>query len=184
MKLIIFALIIFISFVCVNAQTKADVDCVRGTPERIINKKYYPAATFKLTKSKENPSEQIGTEKVRLDKNTNLIIFNSGCEYFSLTFSYELSGFSHKLGDTKFWYQKAISLMTKLEKGIRSKDKWLIKKGTNGLRLYIKKTRTPKFETDIDFGFSEIREFAIVNKAKKQAGNKYQFEVSYSVGPL
>lgn len=184
MKPIIFALLILISFVCVNAQSKADVDCIRGTPQRIINKKHYPPATFKLTKNKEYPFEQTGTEKVRLDKNTNLIIFNSGCEYFSLTFSYELSGFSHKLSDTKFWYQKAISLMAKLEKGIRSTDKWLIKKGTKALKLYIKKTRTPKFETDIDFGISEIREFVIVKKAVKQGQNKYQFEVSFSVGPL
>jgi hypothetical protein len=183
MKTIIFASLVFISFVCVNAQTKADVDCVRSVPEPILSKKYFPTATFSLTKNKENPSEQIGTEKIKLNKNTSLTIKNWGCENYTLTFRYELNKFSHKLEDTKFWYKKAIELMKQIKSGIRSADKSLIERGTNALSSYIKKTKKPKFETDISFGGKEIRDIVIVNKARKQ-GQKYQLEVTFSVGHL
>jgi hypothetical protein len=183
MKTIIFASLIFISFICVNAQSKADFECVRSVPEPILSKKYFPLKTFSLSKNTENPSERIGTEKVKLDKNTSLTIKNWGCENYTLTFRYEISGFSHKSADSKFWYKKAIELMKQVKSGIRSTDKSLIERGTNALSSYIKKTKKPKFETDISFGGKEIRDIVIVNKARKQ-GQKFQLEVTFSVGPL
>jgi hypothetical protein len=183
MKTLVFTSLIFISVICASAQ-KSAVECVRSVPEPILSKKHFPGKTFNLTNNQENPSEQIGTEKVKLNTNTNLTIKNWGCENYTLTFRFETGGFSHNLEDTKFWYRKIVELMNQIKKGIRSTDRGLINRGANALSSYLKRTRKQKFEHEISFGGNEIRYFVIVNKTKKLEREKYRIEITYSVGPL
>jgi hypothetical protein len=180
-----FASLLIIAFVlCAKGQTTQSSDCVRAIPEPIIKKTVFPKTSFKLVKGKSYPFESVGYEKVQIKNGLNLIIINSGCENYTLTFRFEVSNLSHKIEDARFWYRKAVELMLMVKKGIRTPDTGLINRGTNAINSYIKKNRKLKYENYIDFGGSEIRDVAVVDKVKKQGRKKYQIEVSYGVGPL
>ncbi len=180
-----FACLLIIAFVlCAQGQASQSGECVRAIPEPIIKKQVFPKKSFKLEKSKSYPFESVGYEKVQIENSLNLTIINSGCENYTLTFRFELSNLSHRIEDTRFWYRKAVELMLMVKKGIRSQDSSLINRGTNAVNSYIKKNIKPKYENYIDFGGSEIRNVAVVNKVKKQGQKKYQIEISYGIGPL
>ncbi len=184
MKYYFASLLIIVFVLCAKGQTTQSSDCVRAIPEPIIKKQVFPKKSFQLEKRKSYPFESVGYEKVQIKNGINLTIINSGCENYTLTFRFEVSNLSHKTEDTRFWYRKAVELMLMVKKGIRSQDKNLITRGTNAINSYIKKNRKLKYENYIDFGGSDIRDVAVVDKVKKQGRKKYQIEVSYSIGPL
>ncbi len=181
----LFALLLSITFVlCGRGQTLQSSDCVRAIPEPIMIRRVFPKKAFKLEKNKSYPFESIGYEKVQIKNGLNLTIINSGCENYTLTFQFDLSGFSHKIEDTNFWYRKTVELMLMTKKGIRPQDINLINRGTKAVSSYIEKNGKPKYENYIYFGGSEIRDVVVVNKVKKQGLKKYRVEISYGVGPL
>jgi hypothetical protein len=180
-----FTTLLIIAFaLCAQGQTTQSDDCVRAIPEPIIKKTVFPKTSFKLIKNKSYPFESVGYEKVQIKNGIDLTIINSGCENYTLTFRFELSNLSHQTEDAKFWYRKAVELMLMVKKGIRSQDTNLIVRGTNAINSYIKKNRKLKYENYIDFGGSDIRDVAVVDKVEKQGRRKYQIEISYSIGPL
>ena len=175
-------LLILITVYGANAQ-KTSVECVRSVPVPILKKSVFPKKTFNLTKSKENPGEMIGYEKVKVNKGSDLTIVNAGCENYTLTFQFLVKNQNRPTTDTKFWYKTAIELMNSIKKGIRSVDLDLINRGLRAVTTYLHKTKKPKFENYLEFGGTDIRDTVVLDKVSQQAG-KHKVAISFSVGPL
>lgn len=178
MKSLFLIILILIATFCANAQ-----DCVRSIPVPILKKSVFPKKTFTLTKNKENPSEKIGYEKTKVNKDIDLTIVNAGCENYTLIFQFFVKNLNRSSNDTKYWYSKAIELMNLVKKGIRSQDINLINRGLKAISSYKNKTKNPKFENYIEFGGTEIRDTVVLDKVSKQ-GLKNKIEIAFSVGSL
>ena len=179
-----FFLEIFVLMLTVSAFSQEPLmKCVRSVPEPILKKSVFPKTTFTKTKNKENTGETIGSEKVRLDKNTDLTIKNWGCENYTLTFQFLVKNESQKTSNTKFWYGKAIDLMNSVKKGISKEDINLINRGLKAISAYKNKTKNPKYENYIEIGGTEIRDVVVLEKVAEQ-GNKHKVEISFGIGPL
>ena len=166
-----------------NKETKSqEFECVRAKPEAIINNSIFPDTTFKLEKNKEFPKQETGFESVKFKNGDKLIIENTGCENYTLIFRFETGRFSNNPDNIRLWYKNAVSLMEQTIKGIREPN--LLVRGTKALKSYLKKTKTPQFNEEIDFGGKEIREVVSIAKVEKLSEKNYQVEVSYGVGPL
>lgn len=159
------------------------MECVRSVPEPILKKSVFPKTTFTKTKNEENTSETIGYEKVKINKNVDLTIKNWGCENYTLTFQFLIRNQSQKIGNTKFWYDKAIELMNLVKKGIRAEDISLINRGLKAFSVYRNKSKNPKYENYIEFGGTEIKDVVVLEKVTEQGGN-HSLEISFGVGPL
>jgi hypothetical protein len=182
MKIIFPTFFILLLSCSIFSQTPV-MDCVRSVPEPILMKSVFPTKTFTKTKNKENTGETIGFEKVKVNKNVDLTIKNYGCENYTLTFQFLVGNQSQRIGDTKFWYDKAFELMNLVKKGIRREDINLINRGLKAISNYRKKTKNPKYENHIDFGGKEIRDVVVLERVVRQ-GKKHKVEISFGVGPL
>ncbi len=167
-----------------GAQVKNEFECVRSGPERILKKRSYPKATFVLDKDKDNRFEKIGYERVRLDRKTKLTIVNYGCENYTLIFRFEINESGQKVGNTRFWYQKLITLMQGLKNGIRSKDASFVDRGTRALSSYVKRNRVVRTQKHIKFGGTEIEEMVSMERVIKKGPNRFIIAASYGVGTL
>lgn len=181
MKIIFLFLLFICSAFFVNAQTQSS-ECVRAAPQPIVIKRFFPKTTFLLKKNKAYPFELTGFETVNLKNGDKLVIENGGCENFSLSFRFETSRFIGKPTDAKFWYQKAIQLMQKIQSGIDAPI--AIRKGIKALNSYLQKTLHPKFNQEIDFGGREIRDVTSLVGVKKLRQKSYNIELFFTTGPL
>lgn len=178
----VFSLIIF----CVlssPAQNGNSSECVRARPARILSREVYPQAKFKLVKNKSFPFEYVGYETARLKNGDDLTIKNYGCENYSLDFQFETSRFVNNSNRTIFWYQAAVKLMNSINDGL-IKDEYLPVKGTKALSSYIGKSKTVRFNKEIDFGGTEIRDVVFLPPVRKGRKGKFIVEVSFGTGPL
>jgi hypothetical protein len=181
MKHLLLSLLITCFGICINAQTQSD-ECVRAAPKPIVIKKIFPKTTFVIKKNKAFPFELKGFETVNFKNGDKLVIENGGCENFTLIFRFETDRFSEKPADVKFWYQKSIQLMREMLSGIDAPI--ALRQGTNALASYLKKTSRPKFNQEIDFGGTEIRDTTSLVSVKKINQNRYKIELFFSTGPL
>ena len=133
---------------------------MRAAPKPIVIKRVFPKTTFLLKKNKAYPFESIGFETVNFKNGDKLVIENSGCENFTLIFWFETSRFIGTPNDVKLGYQTAIRLMQEIQSGIDAPI--AIRKGIRALNTYATKTTHPQFNREIDFGGSDIRDFASV----------------------
>jgi len=158
-------------------------ECVRATPESIVKKKIFPKTKFTLRKNEEFPFQPIGFETVEFDNGDNLTIENTGCENFTLIFYFETSRFSGKTDDARFWYRAAARLIEQTRKGLID-DTTLVRNGTKALNSYIKKNKTLKFDEEISFGGTVIREIVTLGEVEKLKNGRYKIELSFGIGPL
>ena len=112
-----------------------------------------------------------------------MIITNTGCEYYYLSFRFETKRFSARTTDTKYWFKRAVELIEKTESGINDAPIQM-KKAAAALKSYLKRTKKPQFGEEIDYGGNDIRTFVTVKKIQKLSKNKFALEITFAVGPL
>jgi len=166
-----------------NAVNNDSYECARSTPKSIIKRRVFSKTNFTLQKNKDFPFESIGFETVEFENGDKLIIENTGCENYTLIFRFQTSRFSGKSEDARFWYRAAVQLIEQTRKGLVDETN-LVTNGTKALNLYIKNNKTLKFDEEIDFGGTEIRDVVTLSKVKKPKGNRYKIELSFGIGPL
>jgi hypothetical protein len=152
-------------------------DCIRGQAESVIKKTVYPNSNFKI-----NDDKLTGTETVDLGNGEKLIIYNWGCEYYVLTFRFETVRFQADTTDIKYWMDKAVSLMSELEKGLDAPLD--IKTGTIATRYFIKGNKNYELRQEIVYDTAVIRDFVTLDRIQKLGDKKYGVEISYGTGPL
>ena len=136
-------------------------DCTRAVPESIVKKSVFPQTTFDLSEDKRT-----GTETVTFSDGDKLIITNTGCEYYYLSFRFETKRFSARTTDTKYWFKRAVELIEKTESGINDAPIQM-KKAAAALKSHLKRTKKPQFGEEIDYGGNDIRTFVTVKKIQK-----------------
>jgi len=152
-------------------------DCIRGQAESVINKRVYPNAIFKL-----NSDNHTGTETVDLENGEKLIIDNWGCEYFVLTFRFETERFQADTTDTKYWLDKAVSLMREIEKGLDAPLD--IEGGTLATENFLKQNKDYNLGEEIVYDDDSIRDFVTIDRIQKISNKRFGIEISYATGPL
>ncbi len=161
-----------------NSDWQKNDDCIRAVPESIVKKSVFPQTTFNLSEDKRT-----GTETVELPNGDKLIITNTGCEYYYLSFRFETERFSAPTTDTQYWFKRAVEIIEETENGI-SDAPIQINKAVTALESYLEKTKKPQFGEEIDYGGNDIRTFVTVNKVQKLAKSKFALEITFAVGPL
>jgi hypothetical protein len=152
-------------------------DCIRGQATSVIKKTIYPISTFKL-----NDDNHTGTEIVDLKNGDKLIINNTGCEYYVLTFRFETIRFQADTTDIKFWMDKAAILMTEIEDGLDAPLD--TPGGTLATRKYLDENKTYSLGEEIVYDDDVIRDFVTFDRIQKISDTKYAIEISYATGPL
>lgn len=152
-------------------------DCVRGKADPIVKKSVFPNSVFKL-----NADSLTAIEKIDLKSGDKVIIENTGCEYYVLSFRIETSKYQADTTDIPFWYNKAYLLVTEISKGIDSPIQ--IEKGLEYLKSYIDKNQKLELGEEIEFGGNDIRDFLSVNRIQKLTDKKFAIEISFATGPL
>lgn len=163
-----------------SAQTSTNFDssgCIRGQAESVIKNSVYPNAIFKL-----NPDNQTGIETIDLGNGETLTIKNWGCEYFVLTFRFETIRFQSDTTDTKYWIDKAVTLMQEIEKGLNSPLD--IEGGTLAARNFLKENNDYTIGQEIVYDDDLMRDFVTIDRIQKISGKRYAIEISYATGPL
>ena len=167
-----------------NTGTEAEQanDCVRGKAEPVIQKEDYPNTSFVLQADGIS-----GMETVNFDNGDRLIIRNTGCEYYVLSFRFETSQYQHDTTDLGAWYQAAHRLMTGLLGGLHAPLD--IKKGLVALESYVLKDEKNNFKNlqlgeEIDFGGNDIRSYVTLESVEKIGSKKYGVTISFAMGPL
>lgn len=158
-------------------QQKTD-DCTRAVPESIVKKSVFPQATFNLSEDKRT-----GTETVTFSNGNKLIISNTGCEYYYLSFRFETEGLSARTTNTRYWFKRAIEFIKETENGINDAPIQM-KKAVTALESHLKKTKKPQFGEEIDYGGNDIRTFVTVDKVQKLEKGKFVLKINFAVGPL
>ena len=163
-----------------SVQTEAEFDyseCVRGKAASVIKKTVYPNSTFEL-----NNDNHTGTETVDLGNGDKLIINNWGCEYYVLTFRFETTRFQADTTDFKYWIDKAVILMTEIEKGLDAPLD--TPGGTLATKKYLDDSKTYSLGEEIVYDDDVIRDFVTFDRVQKINDTKYAIEISYAAGPL
>lgn len=164
------------------SDTEQEENCIRETAKPIINKTVFPKATFNLQSDKLT-----GIETVDFDNGDRLIIKNWGCEYYVLTFCFETSRFQEDIRNYEYWFNKAVSLMMDIKRGINAPID--IEKGINALAGRCETSFRMHYESfkigdEVDFGDEKIRSFVTIDRIEKINHKKYVVEVSFTTGPL
>ncbi len=164
-------------------QSPEETGCVRSIPQPIINKSVFPNSKFVLKNIDYGAViVPLGLETVEFNNGDKLVITNSGCEYFMLSFEFETSQGKGDVADAKYWFARSVELMRQTEKGInKSID---LSQGIKALEDYSKGNTNPLIDQDVDYGGQDIRSFFKLEEVKKLANNKFMVRVSFSVGPL
>jgi hypothetical protein len=164
-------------------QSPERVQCARPIPQAIINKAVFPKSKFVLKNIDYGAVVvPLGLETVEFNNGDKLVITNSGCEYFMLSFQFETSQGKGDVTDAKYWFTRSVELMRQTEKGI---DKSVgISRGIKALENYSKNNKNPLMDKNIDYGGQDIRYFFKLEEVKKLDNNRFILRVSFSVGPL
>jgi hypothetical protein len=164
-------------------QSPEKIRCARSIPQPIINKSVFPNSKFVLKNIDYGAVVvPLGLETVEFNNGDKLVITNSGCEYFTLSFQFETGRGKDDVTDAKYWFTRSVELMRQTEKGIdKSFD---ISRGIKALEDYSKSNTNPLIDKDVDYGGQDIRSFFKLEEVKKLDNNKFMVRVSFSVGPL
>ncbi|WP_225000378.1 hypothetical protein [Cesiribacter sp. SM1] len=153
-----------------------EFNCVRGAPEASLDLAVYPSRQFMLIESTS------ATEAVDLNNGDKLIINHGGCEYYVQTYRFETTRWKADTTDLSFWYNKAVQLLSEIEKADQSPID--IKAGMNAIAKYIDQNKEMQLAYDLDFADSEIREFVSLDRIEKLDHGKFAVEVTFAIGPL
>jgi hypothetical protein len=168
----------FLYYFLVDTASLTNKHCVRGAATPILNKEIYPTAEFKLMKDSIT-----GVEVVRLNKYDILVIKNSGCDTYTLTFYFILANDKMTLQNLNHWYKKAIGLMKKISGGITAPID--VKTGVDRLMDYFKKTPYAdlKYQQVMSYGNPEMPTTLSLIETRLAAGLSV-LTVKVSLGPL
>ena len=151
--------------------------CNRGQAVSVVKKEVYPNALFKL-----NDDHLSGTETIELKDGDKLVIKNWGCEYYVLTFRFETNRFKADTTDIKYWMDKAIILMSEIEKGLHAPLH--ISDGTAAIQTFLKSYKEYQLGDEIVSKEGEIRDFVTFDRIQKLGDQRFAIEISYATGPL
>lgn len=159
------------------------VACVRSIPEPIVKKNVFPNTHFALKDiDYVGVVVPLGLETMQLSNGDKVIITNSGCENFTLSFQFETSRFTGKVQDTKYWLARSVELMKLIEPGLKTSLN--LKQGINMLEQYTKTVANPMIGQEIDYGDQEIRSVVQLADVKQLGNQNFTMKVIFSTGPL
>jgi hypothetical protein len=166
-----------------QGQVAKPVKCVRSIPQPIIKKSVFPNANFALKDiDYVGVVVPLGLETVELSNGDKVIITNSGCENFTLSFQFETSRFTGKLQDTKYWLARSVELMQLIEPGLEPALN--LKQGISMLEKYMMTAVNPSIGHEIDYGGQEIRSIVQLADVKQHGNQNFTVKVVFSTGPL
>jgi hypothetical protein len=167
-------------------KNKADTnqfDCVRPVPESVVKKSVFPQSKFVLKKVDDNGQAILnGIETVLFKNGDQLKITNSGCEFVTLNFKFQISQVLKERKNTKYLYNRSILLMRSILPGIDSPIN--LREGIAALQSYSSKNPHPQIDTEIDYGNPEIRSVVKLVEAKQLTNKKFTVEILFYYGPL
>ena len=152
-------------------------DCIRGQAESVIKKDVYPNSVFKL-----NTDNFTGTETVELKNGERLIINNWGCEYYVLTFRFEVERYNADTTDTQFWLDKAVILMKEIEPGLDAPLD--IETGTTAIINFLKENKEYRLGDEFNYNDELIMDLVSVDRIQKINDKRFAVEISFAKGPL
>jgi hypothetical protein len=174
---------IFAEATLAQGQASAPVQCVRSIPQPIVKKSVFPNANFALKDiDYVGVVVPLGLETVELSNGDKVIITNSGCENFTLSFQFETSRFKGQLQDTKYWLARSVELMQLIEPGLEPALN--LKQGINMLEKYTQTAANPSIGHEIDYGGQEIRSIVQLADVKQHGNQNFTVKVVFSTGPL
>jgi hypothetical protein len=160
----------------------AATDCPRDRSAPVIQKTVFPAARFAL-----QADGRTGLETLTLADGDQVIITQSGCEYFILKFRFVTSRFAADTIDVLYWSNAALTLMRSVSKGLD------VPLDVNGALTQLsrridqdKVASQKKLELgeEIDFGGPDPRQYLILERITQLAGQRFAIEVSLNYGPM
>jgi hypothetical protein len=166
----------------VTTDTISKDDCPRGIAEPVIKKDIFPDARFTL-----QPDQRTGMETLTLTSGDRLILKQSGCEYYILTFRFETSRFTADTTNVGYWSNVALLLLRETSKGL---DVPLdVEKALNMLSARLEKDKSGtgsklELNEEIDFGGPDPRQYLTIERITKLANQQYAIELSLSYGPI
>jgi hypothetical protein len=164
-------------------QSPERIECARSIPQPIINKSVFPNSKFVLKNIDYGAViVPLGLETVEFNNGDKLVITNSGCEYFMLSFQFETGKGKSDVTDAKYWFTRSVELMRQTEKGID--QTFDISRGIKALENYSRSNANPLIDQNVDYGGQDVRSFFKLEEVKKLDNNKFMLRVSFSVGPL
>jgi len=166
----------------VNVAATDTDECPRGIAEPVVNKSVFPDAQFAL-----QPDHRTGIETLTLKDGDKLILKQSGCEYYTLSLTFETSRFAADTADVAYWGDKALLLMRQVAKGIDVPLQ--VDTALNKLALRLEKDKLGNgiklaVGEEIDFGGPDPRQYLIIDRVTRLANQRYAIEVSLSYGPI
>ena len=152
-------------------------ECIRSTPEPLVDKHQFPDATFRL----EN---EVGFETVVISDTETLILKNTGCESYVLVLRFEVPSQERKTDDVTFWYKRLVKLVSEVSGYIDSPVN--LKEANGKLINYIddydnQPLKLGQYITIYDGDIPEVMAF---QKIKNIGEDKVALELSIWVGPL
>lgn len=153
------------------------VECARGIPERIVKPSVQPQPAFELNKEKT-----VGTETLQFENGDRVIVKNSGCEYFIVTFRFETNRFQADTTDLMYWLDKSSRLVSEITEAIDAPLDF-----NDGVAA-IQKMNGPevKYELgqEIVYEDGDIRQYASLDRIQKMAADRFAVEITFGVGPF
>jgi len=153
------------------------VDCPRGVPERIVKGSVEPQPTFEVNKEKN-----IATEVIQFQNGDRVVVQNSGCEYFVVTFRFETNRFKADTTDMVYWLDKSAVLVGEITEAVDAPLDF-----NDGVSA-IRKMNGPEVKYDLGqeivFAEGDIRQFATLDRVQKIDPARYAVEVSFVIGPI
>ncbi|GAB3839711.1 hypothetical protein [Hymenobacter jeollabukensis] len=152
-------------------------DCPRSAPEPVVRKAVFANSEFKLNRARTEASET-----VKLGNGDQLTIHHSGCEYYGLSFRFNLGRPAGTPLTTRYWYPQAAALLRRIAPGIDAP----VHLAQAEAAITRAAKASPRFGQELDYGGPDIRELVVVNSAypKKTSPGRYTLAVDVSVGPL
>ncbi len=167
----------------VRAQDSKPTACVRSIPQPIVRKSVFPDANFTIQNiDYVGVVVPLGLETLELSNGDKVIITNSGCENFALSFQFETSRFTGKVQDTKYWLARSVELMRLIELGVDTPVD--LQQGINMLEKYLNTVANPVIGHEIDYGDQEIRSIVQLADVRQLGNQSFGLKVIFSVGPL
>ena len=162
-----------------NAQsniTESDTnDCTLAEPEPISDSFFFPKSSFIL-------KNRIGYETVYLADGEKVNITIDNCDTRVLQFRFETTCAPADSGNKAIWYDKGISFMEMIAKGVTAVDSGLIYNGIKNLKKYRAtstdiKIQDPITYDNIDGGFPSS---VSINSVEHISGNKFALIIMFT----
>lgn len=175
----------------VSEFPKEYTDCSRSIPEPTLAASNAQLHNLHMTRCIEtSPGGSrifTGIEKATLNDGSTVLIHNTGCEAFTLTYIFMLPTDTPPLSDTRYWYQEAADRLTQVATLSRPEFQAFARQSAQALVKRLQATEAPAFGEvfNPNPNNSEIQTFISITRAGQlPKGSGHYLEVQYSVSPL